>query len=163
MVKSFFTTNASEAGGVDFSPIPEGTYEMIVSEVEIKTFNSGNKGLSVRYTIRDDVDQAGKKRIVFDNLVCTERAMFKFNQVAKALPELDGKNFTSEDQLLKEFARSMKGKAIRVTIGHDNTRDSFIEVVKGLDQSSLGTSGSGANPFAGDGNAIDISDEDLPF
>lgn len=162
MVKSFFTTNSGEAGG-DFTPIPEGTYEAIASDVEIKTFASGNKGLSVKYTIRDDVDQEAKKRIVYDNLVVTEKAMFKFHQVAKAIPELDGKNFSSEEQLLKEFARTMKGKPVQINIKHDPTRETYIERIQGLAPSAMSAAGSGANPFTGSGKEIDISDEELPF
>lgn len=163
MAKSFFTTNSGEAGGGEFTPVPEGVYEAIASEIEIKTFNSGNKGLSVKYTIRDDVDQEAKKRIIFDNLVVTEKAMFKFHQVAKAIPELDGKDFKDEDHLLKEFAKTMKGKPVKVNIKHDPTRDTFIERVQGLAKSGLSAGGSGANPFAGQGQEIDISDDELPF
>lgn len=164
MANSFFKANSSEAGGnTDFTPVPEGTYEAIVSEVDIKTFSTGNKGLSVKYTIRDDVDQAGKKRVLFDNAVVTEKAMFKFHQFAKVATELDGKDFKDADHLLKEFARALKGKPLKVTIKHDPSRDNFIERVVGLDRSELGAGGAGSNPFAGEGKAIEISDDDLPF
>ena len=169
---SFFKVDHSE--GQEFDSIPEGTYEVMISSVEIKTSSTGNPMLALQHTIRADVDQEAKKRKVFDNLVVTENAMFKFQNIAKATEMPDGKAFKNADQLLKEFAKHLKGKPLKITIKHDNTRDSFKEQVRGYAKSSLGAA-PGSNPFDTAGQAggkppwedggkpIDISDDDLPF
>lgn len=177
---TYFQINHDDAQ--DFTPIPVGSYEAIISSVEVKTASSGNKMLSLVHTIRDDVSQEAKKRKVFDNLVVTEKAMFRFQNIAKATAMPNGASFDSEEALLNGFAKHLKGKPLRITIKHDNNRTTFIEQVAGYApseeagtnplpssnpfeaQGSLqnGAQGAGAPPWA-DGTAPNISDDDLPF
>ncbi len=167
---SFFRVDHNEAQ--DFSPVPEGVYEVIISEVEIKQFSSGKNGLKVVHSIRKDVDQAAKGRKVFDNFVVSEKAMFRFQNIAKATDMPNGKEFKTEDHFLKEFAKHLKGKPLKIKITHDKTADKFPEQVAAYMPTEAGQA-AGGNPFpaaGGDGKppweegqTLDISDDDLPF
>ncbi|MMZ47339.1 hypothetical protein D1872_89830 [compost metagenome] len=174
----FFKVNHNEAS--NFEPIPPGTYEAYISGVESKTFSSGSRGLALTLTIRDDVDQEAKKRKVFDNLVSSEKAMFRWQDYAKATSLPDGAEFNSEDELIKGFGKHLKGKAVKITIRHDDSRDNFKERIAGVAPSGVGGQVPGSNPFdvssgqaagAGadslpwedDGKPINISDDELPF
>lgn len=144
---SFFKVNHNEA--TSFGPIPEGNYECFISEVEVKTFGSGNQGLSLTYTIRNDVDQEGKKRKVFENAPVLEATMFKFQNLAKATSLPDGASFNSAEEMLHGFKKHLKGKPIQITIVHDNTREKFIEQVAGVAPSQVAVTGASAanTPF----------------
>lgn len=142
---SFFKIDYSETQ--DFGPIPEGEYEAVIQEVDIKQYNSGNNGLNVKLQIRADVEQDAKKRVVFDGLVSTQKAMFKFQNYAKATNMPEGKSFATEDEFLKTFSKHLKGKAVRIRIKHDNTRDKYIEQVAGVSTPQAAGTPAGANPF----------------
>lgn len=177
---SFFKVDHSQTS--NFEPIPPGTYEAYISEVEKTTFNSGSKGLKMTLTIRDDVDQEARKRKVFENLVCSEKAMFRWQDYAKATALPDGASFNSEDDLIQGFGKHLKGKPVKIKITHNKSRDNFPERVSAVMPSDIDGAVPGENPFAvpgegsqmpdfggqkmpweEDGKPLDISDDDLPF
>ena len=181
-MSGFFTVNHSEAGS-SFEPIPEGTYEAFISEVVKHTYSTGSKGLKITITIRDDVDQEAKRRKIFDNLVSSEKAMFRWQMYAAATDLPEGTTFKDEEDLIKGFGKHLKGKPVKIKIVHDTTRDRFPEQVSGVVKSNLGGAAPGSNPFAvpggsnqqppsfgeqkmpweDDGKPVDISDDELPF
>jgi len=63
----FLRTDYSNTG--DFAPLPIGEYECFVSEAKIAESSNGNPMVKVTLTVRDDVEQAGGKRKLFDNIV----------------------------------------------------------------------------------------------
>lgn len=142
---SFFKTDYSETQ--DFTPIPEGDYEAVIQEVEAKEYSTGNKGLNLKLQIRADVEQEAKKRVLFDGLVSSPKAMFKFQNYAKATSLPEGKNFATEDEFLKFFSKHLKGKAVRIRVKHDNSRDKYIEQVAGVSAPQASGTPVGANPF----------------
>lgn len=53
----------------EFDLIPEGNYEVILEEAEIKTSErTSAQWISCKFRIRDDVDQGSQGRVVFDNI-----------------------------------------------------------------------------------------------
>ena len=81
---TFFSTNKSQASTGEFEPVDKGTYEVFISSVEKHTFNTGANGLNLVFTIRGDVEQGFANRKLFDRLVCSEKAMFRLNNIAAA-------------------------------------------------------------------------------
>ena len=169
---TFFQVNHSEVQGTTFDPVPVGDYEVIISDVEKKVFKSGNKGLSLILTIRDDVDQAARKRKLFENLAITEKALFKYQQYAKATGMPDGQTFNTEEDIQNGFGQWLQGKCLRVRVKHENNDGVISERVAAVDASKLEAGaptpqfGGGAHPFAPTGKDSpigDISDDDLPF
>jgi hypothetical protein len=149
----FLKTDYSNTG--DFSALPIGEYECIVSKTEMKTSQAGNPMIKVELTIREDVDQQGKKRKFFDNLVVQDNMMWKFNQVAKAVQLPEGEELETPE----DFAAAIIYKPVRIKNKH--------EVYNGENQDRVARwmeskAGGGDDLFTGNGS-IEISDEDLPF
>lgn len=160
---SFFNYNPNEAGS-GFDPVPAGEYEVIISEAKVATFNSGNRGLKITLTIRDDVDQEGGKRKVFENFVESANAMFKFHNLAKGLEWAEGDGATT----LEDFANKVQYAAVRVKLKVTAATGQYAaknEVVTYLPTQAASHSGGGfgGDPFKNDGTPIDISEDDLPF
>lgn len=162
-----FTYNPNEASS-GFELIEKGEYEAFISDTEIKTFNSGNAGIKVTFTIRDDIDgQKFGKRKMWQNLVATEKAMFMFHTIAKAVGKEPGWKASS----LEEYQSAIQSKPIRLVVGQKWETDqagnrelrnnivAFKESKAGGEYSDSGF----ADPFASAGKPIDISDDDLPF
>jgi Protein of unknown function (DUF669) len=149
-----------------FTLLPEGEYEVFISEIDSPTFSSnGNEMLVVNYTVRDDVEQEGQgTKIRFDRFTNTAAALWRFHALNKALKVEKGASWEN----FGEWAEFLKGKAVRVRVEHveatfgKNAGKVFPEV-KGFKESEVG----GEMHFTkdnGQGNGqIDISDDDLPF
>lgn len=114
---SFLKVNHSEVQEKEFEKLPEGEYDVVISAIEKRQSGSGNDMLKLTLTVRADVAQAGQKRKVWDYLVDTEKAKFKFQQVAKALNIPNSKSFTTID----EFAKEILYKAAKVKIKHETS------------------------------------------
>lgn len=112
---SFLKVSHEEAGGGQFELIAEGEYETVIADVEVTESKSGNPMLKLTVTIRNDVKQPHRKQKLWDYLVATEKAMFKFHQVAKAVALPNGKDFKS----IEEFRNAILYKAVRVNVVHE--------------------------------------------
>lgn len=155
-MENMFKVNHSEAKGGTFEPLAVGEYEVIISEAKIETAKtSGNQMVKATLTVRQDVEQPGKNRKIFDNLVATQAAMWKFQQLFKALNFEDGKSFSGG---IVEVAKEIMNKPVRVKIKHENYTNGQGEqkVAERVDfytttQNPLAagaTTGGGLDPFA---------------
>lgn len=150
----FLKTDYSNTG--DFSALPIGEYECIVSKTEMKTSQAGNTMIKVELTVREDVDQKGKKRKFFDNLVVMDNMMWKFNQVAKAAELPEGEDLETPE----DFAQAILYKPVRIKNKHELYNGENQDRVAAWKPSEAGGAGAGA---VDGGGQIDISDDDLPF
>lgn len=162
---SFLRTDYSNIGR-GFEPLPIGVYECIISEVKVDKSQSGYDMLKLTLTIRDDVPQHGKKRKFFDNVVATEKTMWKFNAIAKAAGLPAGQEFTT----IGDFAKAIQYKPVRVKNKHEDYNGSKQDRIAYYMESkvqALATGASAGNPFAdpfaGGSTTINISDDELPF
>jgi hypothetical protein len=155
---SFFKLDESQAGGA-FEPMPIGEYEAIITGAEVTNSANGNPMIKITLTVRDDVDQEGKKRKVFDNAVATEKAMFKFHQLGKALG-------IEAMATIEGFAQAMLYKPIRFKNKHEEYNGKVNDKVNYYSPAQVDYNGQGGqvtgDPFAGS-TSVDISDDDLPF
>ena len=163
---SFFTYDPKEAGnGGGFEALPAGEYEVIISEAKVTTFASGNRGIKATLTIRDDVDQEGGKRKVFDNFIEVPTAAFKFQNLAKGLEWAEGETVDT----LEDYAAKIQFAVVRVKLKLKAATAQYSagnEVVTYLPTQAASHSGGGfggQDPFKDDGKPIDISDDDMPF
>lgn len=153
-----FKIDGTQAGT---GALPVGEYECFISEVKVgNAQQSGNEMIKVTLTVRDDVEQGGQKRKLFDNMVFTEAAMFKFHQVGKALG-VDGVEFDD----IADFAKVMHGRAVRVKTGQREYGGEMQTTVKTYLESSVGGNftPSSHDPFGGDNKPLNIKEDDLPF
>jgi hypothetical protein len=159
---SFLKTNKDEAGG--FGVLTPGEYEVVISEVKKTTAKeSGNEMLALQLTVRSNVDQLHKKRKIFDNLVVSEKAMFKFHNLAMALFG-EGSEFESLDA----FKKAITNQYVRVLIKNENNtykgETKLVDrVVNYMPSAAEGGSDAPTDPFADDGRPIDVNEDELPF
>lgn len=171
MTFSFFNVNHAEAG--NFGVLPEGEYEVIISDIKKKQTKAKNADmLNLTLTIRDDYEQEGQKRKVFDNLVAMEAVAFRWQQIYAAVGIEDNASFTS----LEDIIEALHMKALRVKLkieeynGSDKNAVAFYKksmIGEGAPASSVfdasPTDIGNNDPFDNQGGAINISDDDLPF
>lgn len=155
---SFLKINHEDAGSNEFEIIAEGEYECVIAEVELAQSKSGNDMLKLTITVRNDVKQPHRKQKLWDYLVATEKAMFKFQQVAKAIGLPNGKDFKT----IEEFKNAILYKAVRITVKHeDNTYNGETKKQARIKTYSLATveynAPSAKDPFETDTNT-DVAD-----
>lgn len=114
---SFLKVNHEQAGSGEYELIAEGEYETVISDVEVTESKSGNPMLKLTITLRNDVKQPHRKQKLWDYLVATEKAMFKFHQVAKAVGLPNGKDFKS----IEEFRNAILYKAVRIVVKQEES------------------------------------------
>lgn len=152
----FLKVDYSNTG--DFAPLPIGSYECIVSGAEVKQSKAGNPMINVKLTVREDIDQQGKKRNFFDNVVIQDNMMWKVAQVTKAagISEEEVNNFDT----LEELAAAILYKPVVIKNKHEQYNGDTQDRVKSWH--STEQDGEGGHAFDG-GGSIEISDDDLPF
>lgn len=158
----FLKTNYDDVNA-GFTALPIGEYECIISEAKVVETSTKKNMLKVTLTVRDDVEQEGRKRKFFDNMVEQDSMMWKFQQVSKAVQLPVGLDIES----LSAFGEAILYKAVRIKNKHEMYEGEKQDRVAFYIESKEGNtdipnySGS-EDPFA-NGGKIDISDEDLPF
>lgn len=166
-----FQVNHEEAKGGVFEPLPVGEYEVVAHQVEAtKSKQKGTPELKITWKVREDMDQAGKKRNIFDSLYATEGAMWKFQQLFKALGFENGKKFPGG---LPEIAKAVQYQTVRVKIKHESYTNGqgeqkVAERVEFYTPSKKPITGgmAPADPFADGqtaGEPFTPGDDDLPF
>lgn len=155
---TFLKINHEEAGTGEYEIIAEGEYECVISEVELTESKSGNPMLKLTITIRNDVKQPHRKQKLWDYLVATEKAMFKFQQVAKAVALPNGMKIES----IETFKSAIIYKALRIKVSHeDNTYNGETKKQARIKSYSLATveynAPSAKDPFDSD-SSVDGTD-----
>ncbi|MEK3975544.1 DUF669 domain-containing protein [Psychrobacillus sp. FSL K6-1267] len=146
-----FKINHEEAGK-GFQPIEKGDYEVTVINFEAKKAKSGNNVISVDYEIRSDVQQPSQgQKILYDNFVIVDTAMWKIQSISKAVAFPNGKEFESYTQ----WANELLNKTLLVTVDHRKSENGKIyPEVKAYKESKAVAPSSGP---------ITVSDDELPF
>lgn len=146
-----FKINHEEAKG-GFELVAPGDYEVTVHNYELKKAEStGNNRIVVDYEIRSDVNQPHQgQKILFDNFTVTEKAMWRLHSISKAAKFPDGMQFAS----YKEWADTLLGKHLVITVGHREHNGNKYPEVKGFKESTAGAPQSGP---------ITVSEDDVPF
>lgn len=150
--------NLDQSGG-NFDPIPQGEYPAYLSNVEFKTFRSGNVGFNLEFTVAEG-QYRGRK--VFDNLVFVESAGWKLAQFWKAMTGLSG-----EVEINTEDVPKFVGKKAVIKVDVDSYESNGGEerernVVKQI-KPYLGTQNEDLLDSFMSQPAGAFSDPDLPF
>lgn len=114
---SFLKINHEEAGNGDYEIVAEGDYECVIAEAEVTESKAGNPMLKLTVTIRNDVKQPHRKQKLWDYLVATEKAAFKFQQVGKAVALPNGKDFKT----IEEYSKAILFKPVKVKVIHEES------------------------------------------
>ncbi len=133
---------------VSFEQIPEGDYEVFVEKAEERPTKTGRMQLSIQLRIRDDVEQACQKRLLFLNifqktpekLTDADRQVenYNYNHLFRLLDVTgileSGKNFDS----MADICRLLAGRELRVTVYYENWNGRLqerIDPLKGVHES----------------------------
>lgn len=167
MSENLFTVNHEEAGGV-FEPLPIGEYECVISEVKVsKSQGEKTKGadvLELVLTVREDIDQPGKRRKFFDRIIFASQLAWKIQQFYKACNFENGTQFNN----IMDVAKAVAYRSIRVKNRHEEFNGQVRDRVDVylVSQSPLKANpGVDADPFAtGPAPTTDSgSNGDFPF
>ena len=147
-----FKINHEEAKG-GFELVAQGDYEVTVVNAVPGTSTNGNNKITVDYEIRSDVNQAHQgQKILFDNFTVSEKAMWRMQAISKAAQFPHGMQFAS----YTEWANTLIGKHLIVTVGHRTHNGNTYPEVKGFKESQAGA----PQP---NGPAITVGSDDVPF
>ena len=157
-----YTFNNKDLG--NYGLIDDGKYEVFIKEAVIKTTPSGKEKISIQFKIRDDVDQAFKGRIIFED-IWKERDTEFFNR--KRLNQLmgtqnfeDGKAFDSINDVLVALVGG--NLVIKVNKEFDDYRQEEINRVYYYETTKQKAQTVGETKSK-NLEKIEIADEDLPF
>lgn len=156
-----FKVNYSDAEQRDFAPLPEGTYEVVISEVEVKTTQAGADMLRVTYTIRDDVDQKGRKSKIWDNVIFMDSTKWRYQQFFKAVGLVDGASLDT----IQDVAKAVLYKALSVKTKNREYEGKTYANVAGFYPANVEYKGGvqEVNPFEASTTANAKASADLPF
>lgn len=146
-----------------FQPLPIGEYEVIVSEVEVgESAQKKTPQIKMTLTVREDVQQPGQKRKIFQTLYFTDKTVEMNARALKAMG-VTGQDFPT----IVDVAKAIQYKAVRVKIKHEEyEKDGEQKVTERVHyynptQYPTGGSASKADPFASE--PWTPTAEDLPF
>lgn len=125
MVIKFDSKKASSG----FAVLPAGKYEAFVDGGQFKTASTGSPMINWKFKIRNDVDQEGKGRIIFNNLVFNAKTEGMVHGFLKAIGAPDGMEFNDYQDIINYAT----GKAILINLkvtqykGEDQNNVSWVE------------------------------------
>lgn len=144
-----FTVDHNKGDG--FEVVKPGEYEVTVVNYELKQAKTGSNMVVCDYEIRSDVDQPCQgQKILYDNFVVSEKAMWRFHQASKAAQFPNGMSFKT----YKEWADTFLNKPLRVVVAERTGTDGnkYPEVKSFKISEASAPSG-----------VIKVSDDDVPF
>jgi len=158
---AFFKSNHGDSDN-PFGVLPVGEYEAIIKKAEHKTASTGSEMIALTLIIRDDYEQQGKKRQLFDNLVLTEKMVWKVNQVLKVVGSPDGIEFETAQELINV----LQFQPVRIKVGQrewqGNKQNNVQEYKPTMKPGVEMVIEQGDGELNG-GKPIEISDDVLPF
>lgn len=107
-----YTTNfiSADPEEIEFLVLPDGEYTFDILEInEFQTSRAGNEMLPMKLQFSDG---GGGKSSVFENLVFTEKAIFKINQFLACIGVPKGTRINFRDPDVIKYLRVKKGRAI---------------------------------------------------
>jgi hypothetical protein len=174
-----------------FAPLPEGDYEVLVTKGSYRAEPDKTPNINLELTVRSDIEQEGKGRKVFhtfwisqDHTVKEGKTKSPFEFCMAMIEEFglhvgipDGAEFPDE----QAWVNYILGKPVKARLfideydGKENNKVKWFNKSDnpGVKQQQSAGDIAGTNvgkapanaedPFADDGQPIDITDDDLPF
>ena len=104
--------------------LPEGSYEVYVSEYKMDDEEKG----SFTLTVREDVEQDYPKRKMWVNLNTNPNIAWKLSTIARAAGVPAGTDFDT----FEDYMRAVNGKSMKVVVGHREYNGKTYVDVKGF-------------------------------
>ena len=184
----FMTTDYSNNTGGNYEALPTGNYEMIINKAQETATKNGAESLQVDLVVRNDLDKVPD--LAATNAKYHNRHVFNDNWKRKATKQydMDGLQYILDAVGVPEgtrigsmddFFKLITHKAVKVYIKKEDneyngkttevnrvapwnySKSDFPEVQHTFKEAEATATTS--DPFAGSGQAVDVSDNDLPF
>lgn len=147
--------------------LKDGTYETVVTSSEEKQTQTGTDYVEVVLAVRNDIQQPSQNALIFHKVWKTKETgkynMKSFNTIGKALNLSQGKQYNSMKELLADFV----GKPALVTVKTEESEyggQTYTNInVKRWEQSKFLNVAHTSKNNTVVNNAVNISDDDLPF
>lgn len=119
-----FQVNHDEANSYEL--LPAGEYEVLIQECKLIESKNGTEYLNMPLIVRNDINQAGKDRLIFNSMfrkknpdakdaACDGFSAARIQSISKAAKLQNGKQYGSLD----DWGADLKGKPVRVMVVHD--------------------------------------------
>lgn len=128
----------------DFDLLPKGSYEVIIKSIEERITDNGAVGLSVRFIVRNDVEQKYQNRGIFHNYwkrkeptaadMQVQGYSFKqIMQLAKAAKLPNGKAY----ETVHELCADLVNRVVLITVNHSSYNGRQREEVGYINESKF--------------------------
>lgn len=119
------------AFGIDynkaFSIVPEGEYEFVITACGINATRGGTEYIDVQLTIRNDLDQKCRNRVVYapiwrrkapkeEDMACDGFMASAINQLSRAAGLENGKTYAG----IEQWCQDLMGKPLRGRVYHED-------------------------------------------
>lgn len=130
------TINHELAGENTGGIIPKGDYEAYISKCDIDCTQNGKLFIDMVFTIREDVEQACKKRTVYNRVWSVKDPTVTDNVdgyptwaimgLSKAAAIENGKSF----ETIESWCADMVGRVVSIVVDHEEYNDKTRAIVK---------------------------------
>ncbi|WP_300562711.1 DUF669 domain-containing protein [Companilactobacillus sp.] len=184
---AFLTTDYKENKSNDYGVLPTGNYEMIIKSTQERATQSGAESLQLDLIVRNDLD--GVPELAETNKKYHNRHVFMDNWKRKATGQYDMQGFQyildaigvpegTQINSIDDFLSVLTGKVAKVFVkkGKNEYNGDVTDInqvapwnfsksdyPQSNHQFKEATQTNSADPFANNGQAVSVSDEDLPF
>ena len=165
------TINHELAGENTGGIIPKGDYEAFISKCDIDCTQNGKLFIDMVFTVREDVEQACKKRTVFHKIWSVKDPSATDNVegyptwaiqgMSKSAAIENGKSFDT----IEAWCSDMVGRVVQVVIDHEEYNDKTRAIAKFVNRSNNPREKfevEGVTPNNG-GDFIPANDTEIPF
>lgn len=153
-----------------------GTYEAVVKYAGEGATRAGNPCINLTMVLRNDVDQLGRNRYIWDSLYprkpenrteddkkCEGYSAKRIASISKAASFETGTNFST----VQAWCEALKNCCLRITIEHETYNEKTREVVKWYNETKLSPcrhnfDGKAPEP-AEKPKKVESKEEDVPF
>lgn len=177
-------TDYSNNTGQDYTPLPQGVYEMVIAKAQETATPAGAESFQIDLIVRNDLD--GVPDLAESNKKYHNRHVFNDNWKRKATKQydmsgfqyiLDAVNVPEGTQIptIEDFADMLIGKPVKVFVKvEDNTYNGETKPVNRVAPWNYSktdfpnvqhqfSKGEKKNDNFNEASQLDISDDDLPF
>lgn len=145
--------------------LPEGEYEVVIERIEEQVSKNGKKNISIMFRVRDDIQQEGVNRVLFESIWKEKDTDFynrkRLNQLIGTQHFQDGTVFKDINDVLNNLKGVYLIAVVKVVYNDYKQEDeNGISYYKTSNHLPKALS---SEPVKKNTQGIEIADEDLPF
>ena len=147
-----------------YALLAEGEYEVRIEKIEEQVSKNGKKNISIMFRVRDDIEQEGKNRVIFESIWKEKDTEFynrkRLNQIIGTQHFEDGTVFKDINDVLSHLKNVVLIAVIKQVF--DDYRQEDINVISYYKTSQHLPKALDTAPVKNNTEKI-VAEEDLPF